>query len=89
MTSLEEGPAIAYGFVPATAVDVELNMKKTGIVLFRLVGPTTTVKAEIYGSSLGLPIKAWSGPDLDGFRVTSIKEFDGANKVVAEPCYGK
>lgn len=89
LITVGDGPTIAYGFVPAAAVRVELNMKKTGIVLFRLVDPTKTVKAEIYGASLGLPIKAWAGPDPDGFRVTSIKAFDGADKVVAELSYGE
>ncbi len=89
MASLERGPVIAYGFVPASAVRVELNMKKTGMILFRLAHPTATVNAEVYGTSLGLPIRAWSGPDLEGFRVTRIRAFDTADKVVAELSFGE
>lgn len=89
MITLESGPVIAYGFVPASAVRVELNMRKSGNVLFRLVNPTTTVAAEVYGAGLDLPIKAWAGPDLSGFRVTTIKAFNSADEVVSELSFGE
>lgn len=89
LISLESGPVIAYGFVPAAAVRVELSMSKTGLVLFRLANPTTTVTADVYGADLGLPIRAWSGPDLSGFRVTAIKAFDSTDRVVAELSFGQ
>ena len=89
LISLESGPVIAYGFVPASVVRVELTMRKSGNVLFRLLHPTTTVTAEVYGAWLDLPIRAWAGPDLSGFKLTTIRAFDSADTVVSELSFGQ
>lgn len=78
------GTVLAYGFVPSSAVNVKLHMKKSGLVLLRLLRPSATVTARLYGATLGLPIKAWTGPDLSGFTVSRIEALDGEGKVVAD-----
>lgn len=81
------GPVVAYGFVPSSAVKVTLTMRNRGFFLFRLLKPTEQVEAELYGSSLRLPVKAWQGPDLSGYSVKKIEARD-TDKVVATLSFG-
>lgn len=82
------GHVVAFGFVPSRAVKVTLTMQNRGFVLFRILKPTEQVEAELYGSSLRLPVKAWQGPDLSGYSVQKIEARDTDDKVVATLSFG-
>jgi hypothetical protein len=74
---------IAFGFVPAGTTSVVIRVAKRGPGIFRLLRPTTTVRANVFGASLHLPIEAWEGPDLSGYSVKSIQAIDPSGIVIA------
>lgn len=75
--------AIAFGYVPAGTIRVQIGFAKLGSVTFRLFKPNTSVQANVFGGSLHLPIEAWAGPDISGYRVTSIQAINQAGVVTA------
>ena len=75
--------AIAFGYVPAGTSRVRIGFAKRGSVFFRHLKPNTSVLANVFGGSLHLPIKAWAGPNISGYRVTSIQAINQAGVVTA------
>lgn len=79
---------VAFGFVPAGTVRVRMQLSKRGPLIFRLLKPTTTVEARLFGASLHLPIAAWEGPDATGYTVNKIEAIDASGTVTAALRFG-